>query len=276
VQLTRELETAVRGARAAGAAVSSVAEDLDVAEKTDRSPVTAADRAANAAILHVIRSSFPDDAILSEESKDTTARLSSRRVWIVDPLDGTKEFLARNGEFSIMIGLAVDGDPVVGVVYLPDGDVLYAAATGAGAFVERGGTRQRLVREDRSAGPIRLVGSRSHPDPLLVQMQRTLGITDVEPCGSVGVKCARIAEGRRDLYIHPVSSMKEWDTCAPDVLVRECGGTFTDCHGRPLRYNKPVPVQPDGIMACAAGVLPRVLDQVSAIYGSRNGVGATA
>ncbi len=274
--LSRELEVAVAAARSAAASVMAFYGDTAAEAKADRSPVTAADRASNALIVTALRRHFPGDAVLSEESRDSAERLTSSRVWIVDPLDGTKEFLARNGEFAIMIGLAEQGEAVLGVLCLPDGDVVYAAARGLGAWVERGGRRDRIARGDIGDAPIRLVGSRSHADPLLVEMQRALGITDVEPCGSVGVKCARIVEGRRDLYIHPVPSMKEWDTCAPEVLVRESGGAFTDCYGRALRYNKPVPVQPDGIMACAPGVLSRVVEQVSALYGARSGVGATA
>src|SRR5690606_15740871 len=140
----------------------------------------------------------PDDAILSEESADSAERLSARRVWIVDPLDGTKEFLAQNGEFSIMIGLAVEGEAVLGVVYLPDGDLLYGAARGLGAWVEERGERRRLSRGAASPEALRLVGSRSHADLLLERMRLELGITDVLPCGSVGVKCSRIAEDVRD------------------------------------------------------------------------------
>jgi 3'(2'), 5'-bisphosphate nucleotidase len=111
-----------------------------------------------------------------------------------------------------------------------------------------------------------MVGSRSHPDPLLVRMQEALEITDVRPSGSVGVKCALIAERERDLYIHPVPYLKEWDTCAPEVILREAGGAVTDCTGAPLRYNKRDPVQPHGIVACAPGGMARVLGRVTRLY----------
>jgi 3'(2'), 5'-bisphosphate nucleotidase len=110
------------------------------------------------------------------------------------------------------------------------------------------------------------VGSRSHAEPLVVRMQEALGIVDVEPCGSVGVKCSRIAEGRRDLYVHPVAFMKEWDTCAPEVILREAGGWVSDCRGERLRYNKPDPRQPHGILACAPGVAERVLPVARELY----------
>lgn len=234
--------------------------------KADASPVTEADHAANAVILASLSQHFPTDAILSEESKDSADRLGAQRVWIIDPLDGTKEFLAQNGEFSVMIGL-VDGDePVVGVVYMPESDVLYAASKGRGAWVTRGGQKSALYCSAGKSDALRMVGSRSHADPLLVQIQKTLGIVDVEPCGSVGVKCARIAEGRRDVYVHPVPYLKEWDTCAPEVVLREAGGEVFDCRGERLQYNKPDPRQPFGIVACGRGVLEPVLAATRSVF----------
>lgn len=234
--------------------------------KEGNSPVTAADHTANELIVEGLQNAFPGQAILSEELKDSPARLLTDRVWIVDPLDGTKEFLAQNGEFSVMIGLAIAGSAVLGVVYLPDGDVLYAAAKGHGAWVERSGTRQALHCAPYDGGEIRMVGSRSHPDPLLAAIQEDLQITDVLPSGSVGVKCSLIAEGIRDLYVHPVPYLKEWDTCAPEVLLREAGGHVSDCLGRPLLYNKPEPTQPRGILACRAGLVETVLTTVAPLY----------
>ena len=264
--LVRELELAGRVARAAGRAALRFYGASAAEKKENGTPVTQADHEANAVILETLDREFPADAVLSEESQDTRARFATRRTWIVDPLDGTKEFIARNGEFSVMVGLVDDGEPVLGAVYLPDGDVLYLAARGTGAWVERAGRRERLTCTPVNGAPLRLVGSRSHHDPLLATMQEALEIVDVAPCGSVGVKCSRIAEGRYDLYIHPSPHMKEWDTCAPEVVLREAGGRVTDCRGRPLRYNKPDPRQPDGIVACAPGALARVLDRVVPLY----------
>lgn len=264
--LSKELVVARDLARAAGRAAMRFYGATD-ADYTKGSPVTEADHAANRVIVEGLRQAFPLDAILSEESRDSADRLVADRVWIVDPLDGTKEFLAQNGEFSIMIGLAVRGEAALGVVYRPDGDVLYDAARGAGAWVERGGRRSRLeCQATPSAAGLRLVGSRSHADPLLVRMQEALGITDVRPSGSVGIKCALIAERERDLYIHPVPYLKEWDTCAPEVILGEAGGAVTDCLGEPLRYNKPDPVQPHGIAAFAPGVRDRAMDVVLSLY----------
>ena len=231
--------------------------------------MTAADHAANAVIVDLLRGAFPDDAVLSEESADSADRLRARRVWIVDPLDGTKEFLAQNGEFAVMIGLAVDGRAVLGVVHQPAGDLLLYAAEGGGTWREDAGAPPvRLRCTDADPRALRLVGSRSHPDALLVRIQQALGITDVRPSGSVGVQCGLIVRGERDLYVHPVPYLSEWDTCAPEVLVREAGGFVGDCTGAPLRYNKPVPRQPHGIVACGPGAVGPVLEQVRALYGA--------
>ncbi len=264
-RLGREVRVACEAAREAGAAAMAFYGTASAVAKEGGSPVTEADHAANRVILDRLETAFPDDAVLSEEARDSTSRLSRSRVWIVDPLDGTKEFLACNGEFAIMIGLAVDARAVLGVVFLPATDTLFAAEEGQGAWVEREG-RRTLLRCSEPFEPLRLVGSRSHPDPLLVKMQGALGITDVLPSGSVGVKCGLIAEGKRDLYVHPVPYLKEWDTCAPEVIVREAGGDVVDCLGAPLRYNKADPHQPGGILACGAGVLDVVLDPVATIY----------
>lgn len=253
-------------ARQAGAAAMRHYGTASAVMKEGNSPVTAADHAANDIIVAGLQRDFPDDAILSEESKDSRDRLNATRVWIVDPLDGTKEFLSQNGEFAVMIGLAVDGEPVLGVVYLPDGGVMYSAAKGLGASVQHDGKTRQLSRSSASAKALRLVGSRSHADLLLDEMQAELGITDVLPCGSVGVKCSRIVEDVRDLYVHPVPYLKEWDTCAPEVIVRESGGWVSDCRGEPLRYNKPDPVQPHGILVCAPGAIGAVLPRIRPIY----------
>jgi 3'(2'), 5'-bisphosphate nucleotidase len=263
-----ELRCATAAARAAGVAILAHYGTADAELKAGGSPVTAADHAASAAIIDRIRVEFPEDAVLCEETADSSARLGAARLWVVDPLDGTKEFLAQNGEFSVMIGLVAGGQPVLGVVYLPAVDRLYAAASGAGAWMEADGERRALTAR-RSGHRLRLVTSRSHADAAVEAMCAALPITDRRPSGSVGIKCALIAEGECDLYAHPVPYMSEWDTCAPEVLLREAGGTVTDCLGEPLRYNKPDPHQPHGILACAPGLLETVLPVVSAALSAR-------
>lgn len=264
--LARELAVAREAARIAGAAAMRFYGAATATDKGGGSPVTEADHAANRVIIQRLAEAFPADAILSEESRDSPERLSAERVWIVDPLDGTKEFLSQNGEFAVMIGLAVQGRAVLGVVYLPAVDTLLYAAEGQGTWLESADGAARLQCQPCSPGALRLVGSRSHPDALLVRMQEALGVTDVLPSGSVGVKCGLIARGSRDLYIHPVPYLKEWDTCAPEMLVREAGGMVTDCQGGALLYNKPNPTQPHGIVACGPGAGAQVLACIAPLY----------
>lgn len=262
----QRVSLARRAARAAGAAAMRFYSTSESEIKADRSPVTKADYAANDVIVESLRMTFPADAVLSEESEDSSGRLSAERVWIVDPLDGTREFLSQNGEFSVMIGLVEAGEPVLGIVYLPAVDVLYSAAKGQGAWVERNGTRTRLSCKEADFAALRSVCSRSHSDPLLVRMQEVLRVVDVEPCGSVGVKCGRIADGTRDIYVHPVPYLKEWDTCAPELIVREAGGWVSDCRGEPLVYNKKDTRQPHGIVACARDCAEDVLRVIGPLY----------
>jgi 3'(2'), 5'-bisphosphate nucleotidase len=267
--LRTELAAACGAARAGGRAAMRFYGSARVMEKEGGSPVTEADHAANRVIVDALSAAFPGDAILSEESADSAARLAAERVWIVDPLDGTREFLAQNGEFAVMIGLAVGGRAVLGAVFQPADDLLFAGAQGSGAWLTRGGETVPLRCGAPGADGLRLVGSRSHPDALLVRMQEALGVTDVRPSGSVGVKCGLIARGERDLYVHPVPYLKEWDTCAPEAILRAAGGDVTDCRGGPLRYNKPDPRQPHGMVACGPGVLERVRAPIRRVYGGR-------
>jgi 3'(2'), 5'-bisphosphate nucleotidase len=237
---TRELSVAIRLAREAGAIVRTFYDvPPTIRWKDPTEPVTEADRAVNAYLVRQFSQQFPGDGMLAEESKDDLSRLEKERVWIVDPLDGTAEFIAHNGEFVIMIGLAVRGDPVAGVVYQPIDDLLFAAARGKGAFLESYGERTRLrVSRETDIRKFRLVISRSHRPALVSAMLTHMGVQRERSIGSVGLKIGLIARGQAECYVHPSPGTKEWDTCAPDIIVREAGGLMTDCWNRPLRYNQ--------------------------------------
>lgn len=267
-RLQAELRAACEAAWAGGHAAMPFYGSARAVAKEGGSPVTEADHAANGVIVQRLRAAFPADALLSEETHDSLDRLSSGRVWIVDPLDGTKEFLAQNGEFSVMVGLAVDGRAAVGAVYAPATGLLMYAAEGAGAWVLRdgGGAPEPLAAVSAAAGSLRFVGSRSHPDPLVVRMQEALQVAEVRPSGSVGIKCGLIAQGECDVYVHPVPYLREWDTCAPEIILREAGGAVVDCRGEPLRYNKADTRQPQGIVACGAGIVDWVMERVAPAY----------
>lgn len=263
--LAVHLDLAVRAALAGGVAAMPWYGRVSAEDKADLSPVTAADRAANDAILQVLAREAPDDAVLSEESRDRPERLERRRVWIVDPLDGTREFLAQNGEFSVMVGLAEGGRAVAGAVYAPALDLLMYAAEGEGAWIGEGAAR-RPLRVGAPAEPPRMVGSRSHAEPATERLREALGAR-VRVSGSVGLKCGLIARGECDLYVHPVPYLKEWDTCAPEVVLREAGGLVTDCLGAPLAYNKAATAQPAGIVACVPELHARVLEETAPLFG---------
>jgi 3'(2'), 5'-bisphosphate nucleotidase len=264
-----ELQVAIQLAREAGAIVRTFYDvPPTVRWKDPTEPVTEADRAVNAYLVKQLAQHFPQDGMLAEESKDDLSRLQKNRVWIVDPLDGTAEFIARNGEFVIMIGLADEGQPVAGVVYQPIDDVLFAAALGQGAFVEEFGEQRPLrVSEESELNKFRLVVSRSHRPALVDTVISRMGLQRERSIGSVGLKIGLIARGQAEFYVHPNPGTKEWDTCAPDIIVREAGGMMTDCWNRPLRYNRENVRNRFGVLASngvshaeVADVIAEVLD----------------
>ncbi len=264
---TEELALAARLAREAGEIVKTFYQvSPNVRWKDPTEPVTEADRAVNAYLVKQLSQAYPGDGLLAEESKDDPTRLTKRRVWIIDPLDGTLEFIARNGEFCIMIGLALDQVPVVGVVYQPINDILYAAAQGTGAFVEEFGDRFPL-RVSKEANPkrLRMVVSRSHRAPLVDTIIARAGIQRVRSVGSVGLKIGLIVRRQADCYVHPNPGTREWDTCAPEIILREAGGQMTDCWNRPLLYNQPDVVRHFGLLASNGVAHPHLVEAVGRV-----------
>ena len=251
----RELEVAKQLAREAGAlALGYYDRPLHVEQKVsadDDEPVTEADRAANAHIVGGIRHAFPEDGILAEESVDTERRLGKTRVWMIDPLDGTNGFIARNGDFAVQIGLAVEGLSRLGIVYQPLTDVLYWAAAGAGTWIERPGlpVERARVSDHSELSEMILAASRSHRSPRMDRVVRALGVRDEVQRGSVGVKIGLIIERQCDLYVHLSPRTKQWDTCAPEIILCEAGGCLTDLFGIPLGYNSPEVQNRNGIVA---------------------------
>lgn len=238
--LTTELQFAMKLAREAATIVNTFyVGSSEVRYKSDDEPVTEADRSANHHIVTQVKAMFPDDGILSEESKDDLSRLDKKRVWIIDPLDGTKEFIARNGEFSIMIGLAIEGEAVLGVVMQPEAGLLYAGARGLGAHLHEPHERVPLsVGDTDKINRMVLVSSRSHRQQIVDRIRSALRITSERVSGSVGLKIGLISRKLADLYVHPSPGCKEWDLCAPYALLTAAGGQMTDCWGNPIRFNK--------------------------------------
>lgn len=267
LDLTAELEFAKKVAQEAATIVNTFyIGSSEVHYKSGDEPVTEADRSANQHIVTRISAAFPDDGILSEESKDDLSRLQKERVWIVDPLDGTKEFIARNGEFSIMIGLAIGGKPVLGVIMQPEPGLLYAGAIGKGAFLyEEDETIPLQVSECAAPREMVLVSSRSHRQKLVDQIVRSLRINRERVSGSVGLKVGLISRQLADLYIHPSPGCKEWDTCAPHALIEAAGGVMTDCWGAPLLYNKADVRAHNGLVATNGHAHAEIVETVARV-----------
>jgi 3'(2'), 5'-bisphosphate nucleotidase len=239
-EFERELRVALRLARAAGAeALKFYGGVLKIRHKSgDDDPVTQADYAANAVIVAGLEREFPEDGLLSEETTDTVRRLDKRRVWMIDPIDGTKGFIDGNGDFAVQIGLVVDGYPALGVVYQPAPDLMHWAAKGAGAWVERGGVTSQLRVSDKTDPlKMRLAASLSHRSPRMDRVVKTFGFTEEVQRGSVGIKIGLIVERQCDLYVTLSSRTHQWDTCAPEAILNEAGGRLTDLWGDPVKYN---------------------------------------
>lgn len=213
--------------------------DVVVEYKDKREPVTIADREADHLIRTGLRDAFPADGLLSEESEDNLERLARERVWIVDPLDGTAEFIDRTGEFVVQIALTVAGSPVLGVLYQPVGELFHLAAQGQGAFAVRDGRRTELHGSQQTdPSQMCLIASRSHYAEFVDAARRKLGINLVQRLGSVGLKVGQLSRGTCDLYLG-TQVCKEWDLCAPHAVLLGAGGILTDLWGKVPIYNKP-------------------------------------
>jgi 3'(2'), 5'-bisphosphate nucleotidase len=183
-----------------------------------------------------LRRTFPEDGILSEEERDDMARLSRSRVWIIDPLVGTIEFIDHLNEFAVMIGLSVDGLATLGVVYQPVTQKLYYAESGTGAFaIENRTTRLLKVLPESNPAATTIALSRSHHSMDVDRLVQQLGIKNSVCFGSLGLKAGLICEGRAHLYVNASSHTSQWDSCAADVILREAGGRMTDLSNSPLR-----------------------------------------
>ena len=263
-----ELETAARLARDAGAILMEIyARDFEVAYKdegeTKTNPVTEADTRANAFIVAGLKEAFPDDGVVAEETADQSDAARGGRCWFVDPLDGTKEFIKKNGEFAVMIGLAIDGEARLGIVFQPAKDKLYGGVVDQEAWLEEDGARRDLrVSAKPSPSELRLVTSRSHRSANVDALVNKLGITDELASGSVGLKIGLIAEQTVDLYVNVSSKTQAWDACGPEAIVRAAGGRFTRLDGQPYRYDRTNMANVAGLLACNGAAFDAVLPAV--------------
>ena len=236
----RLLDAACEIAREAGRAILEVygRADFGVTRKLDDSPLTEADQVAHRIISEALEQLDVKLPVLSEESlpAEHAARREWKRYWLVDPLDGTKEFVKRNGEFTVNIALVDEQRAVLGAVYAPVLDRMYSGAVALGAWRTDGRRdRQPIAVRAEASSPLRVVGSRSHPAPELAAYLAGLPAHEITDMGS-SLKICLVAEGAADIYprLGPTS---EWDTAAAQAILESAGGRMIDLAGRPLRYN---------------------------------------
>jgi len=233
------LQPVVALARAAGVEILKVyAQDFSIEHKDDRSPLTEADMAAHHAIVAGLRSLTPGVPILSEEEAAIpyAERSQWHTYWLVDPLDGTREFIKRNGEFTVNIALISGQQSVLGVIYVPVSGVSYFARRGGGAYrQEPGQTAQPIQVRAWQGGPITVAGSRSHRDERFGRFLEQFADHEIISMGS-SLKSCLVAEGKADIYVR-LGPTSEWDTAAAQCVVEEAGGELLDTAMQPLRYN---------------------------------------
>jgi myo-inositol-1(or 4)-monophosphatase len=236
--LQHALEAAIDAAHAAGDAIRRLyGRDIRVAQKGEAGPVTEADLASNACIQRLLLKAFPDDGWLSEETVDRGDRLDKARVWIIDPLDGTWEFTAGVPEFVVAIGLAVEGVPVLGVLYNPITQETFSGIRGEGAWLNDVPIHVSSTLE--LAASTFCVSRTETGRGLLKEFE---GALQLQPMGSVAYKCGLVAAGRYD-GVFTQNPRHEWDICAGVALIESAGGCVTDRQGQPFRFNQPDPLK---------------------------------
>jgi len=226
-------------AEASAAIMEVYASSHDVEYKSDESPITRADRAAHEILAARLGRIAPSIPVLSEEADachDRAVRGAWTQLWLVDPLDGTKEFINRNGEFTVNVALVRDHRPVLGVVAAPALGLTYYATEGGGAFRRKDGVPAEPIRVRPAADPLVVVGSRSHRGDSLDAVLARLGAHELRPMGSA-LKICLVAEGSADFYPR-LGLTSEWDTAAAQAVLEFAGGALTRLDGSPLRYNE--------------------------------------
>lgn len=240
MNLNRQLKLAKHLAIRAGAEIMKIYEidfESSIEIKADNSPLTIADKKSNEVIMSSLKDEFPEISILSEESSEDITRLSNDWVWIIDPLDGTKEFIKKNGQFTVNIALAYKGKPVLGVIYVPVTETLFYASKGKGAYKEEDGKAIKISVTDKLDN-LMSVGSKSHSSE---KEQNLLGshkdiISDIISVGS-SLKGTMVAEGKADVY-YRFGYTCEWDTCAMHAIAIEAGGIFKQMDNTEMTYNR--------------------------------------
>jgi len=253
------LKKAMMAAQEAGAEIMKQYASPAFTTKTDGSPVTLADTGANSILISHLTPTGID--ILSEESGLIPTPYPSR-LWVLDPLDGTKDFIHKTGEFSVMIGLLEYGRPILSVMYVPVDGTMYYALKGAGAFVIKNGVTKKLIVSDREKNDLRYIRSVNNFTPEMEHVAQSLSAT-LHPHGSIGIKAGLMGEDYGDFFFYS-GKLGEWDVCAPELLVTEAGGTVTDLENNLLEYGTSDHRIQKGVLfsngVCHARVLQAILD----------------
>ncbi|MCE9594180.1 MAG: 3'(2'),5'-bisphosphate nucleotidase CysQ [Planctomycetes bacterium] len=237
-EVTRDLAFAIEAARWAGRRAMGLRES---GRWKDAMLADIGDQAADGLLQGLVRGRYPDDGLLSEETADSKERLSKPRAWIIDPLDGTKEFSQVRHDFAVHVALTVDGRPALGAVALPALDqVLWAVCVEGSMRAGNEGGGALTLGDSPSPGAPKIVVSRSHTPEWTGRFCEELGVKEQVPLGSVGFKVSRLFAGEADVYVHK-KGLKEWDTCAPEVVARALGWTVCKLRGEDHRYNQTDP-----------------------------------
>ena len=242
--------------------------DFEVSKKDDNSPITKADLESNKIIRAALeKTGIP---ILSEEDVDDKSRLNSDKIWIVDPLDGTTDFVNRTGEFTIMVGLVENHVPVMGLIYWPTKQKLYYAERGMGAFCSHSDTVEECiweaisVRETQNLEDCLALVSRHHLSDREKKILDHLKITHTASIGS-SLKVMEISSGMADVYLTTTNKMKQWDTCASFCIISEAGGKITDVVGNELVYNTDIVNHENGLLVTNGFVHNEVVSKISTL-----------
>lgn len=270
MNLERELAAALAAAERAGQFIRAEYESFTPIPNAPSDISTHVDKGSQDIILKFLHEAFPHDGLCAEEdtaTPQTAAANAPARMWVVDPIDGTRGFAMKNGEFSTMIGLTVDRVPVLGVVLEPTTMTYTYAALGGGCWTkigERGAPARCRVRNTAQAGSCVLVQSRPRSKDSPTKAQLALKPERTLEMYSAGVKLAVVARGEADVYVNTYPNFRDWDICAGHILVTEAGGSVTGLRGEPLTYGEDGFVQRLGLVASVAGIHAAVVERLRA------------
>ena len=262
--MSQELEDVLKLLKRAGEEILKIYQkSYPIYEKKDKSLVTEADLVSEKIILQGLEKYHW--SVLSEETEDDLSRLGAERIWVVDSLDGTADFLQKTGEFAIMVGLVHQKEPVLGVVYQPVGEKLYFAEKGKGAYLkELGEPLQKLgVSNVTKLSEAKFAMSRNHLEDMEEKFIKDNKIAKVNHLGSAGIKMGLIAEGKADAYLNISTRTCQWDICAPEIILKEAGGEVTDLTGENFSYNRQEVRNLKGVIASNKRIHQQIIERIT-------------